>query len=152
MSFKTFFEHLFPWLYNASKRAWDDLSKDQQESVKHGSGIIAILNEEIGKAPADLRKLITEKFPDLSEPDAERGIFDLAHMLNLVHKENDFDDATLVIQNYLTSHIGVKWEGVSKMAASFLGIILNPTLTVFAKIELAAEFAYDTFFRKKTAA
>lgn len=149
MSLITWLEKVLPFLFKAAKREWDSLPATEQNAILHGSGVLDILNTETGKLPAEVRAAITKKFPDLDEATLEKGLFELAHTFGLLPKENDLDDCITLLQTYLSSQQGVKWAAVIQSAANILAIIVAPAGTIFAKIGMLMEYAYQTFFKKK---
>ena len=64
MPFLSFLGKFFTHLFNGAQKAYDKLSPEEKASLIHGSGIIDILNKEIGKTPSEIRALILAKYPD----------------------------------------------------------------------------------------
>lgn len=153
---KTFFGRLlliiggvFTHLFQGAKKTYEDLPADQQAALQHGSGVIAIISQEVGKEPAEIRADIKAQFPDLDEASLENGLFTVAHAFNIEPKLNDIDDCISLLQTYLTTLTGNVWEGITHSLASLLAVIVAPPGTKFAAVGSLIEYVYETYFQKK---
>ena len=153
---KTFFGKLFEAIgsifthvFNGAKKTFNQLSDEQKEALKHGSGVMALITQELGKTPAEIRYLILTQFPDLDVPKLEAGLFQIAHSFNLLPKENDLEDIIGKLQTYLESLNGNFWDGITQAAANILAVFMAPAGTKFAAVASLMEYVYQTFFKKK---
>lgn len=151
----TFFGKLFGWIgdifshvFEGAKKTYESLTPEQQAALLHGSGIIDILNTEVGKTPAEIRALIIQRFPDLDEAKLEAGLIATAHAFNLAVDINSIEDVIAQLQAYLSSLHGNIWESISHGVAGLLAVLFSPSDTKFAAIGSLVEYVYQTFFKK----
>lgn len=142
--------HFFKGLFNEAERAWNKLEPEIQTALLHGSGVIAIVNENLDKTPDFVFELIQKKFPDLTEEKLKAGLVKVNEAFKIAEDINNADLLTLLknLQTFLSSLHGSFWEGVSSTLAQLLSIALAPEMTPFAKISLLAEFVYNKFIKK----
>jgi hypothetical protein len=149
MSFKTFLQHLLPFLYKASRREFDKLNPEQQAAFFHGSGILDILRKQIGKAPEETRALILLTYPDLTEETLNTGLVQAAHAYNIEVGVNNIDNTISLIQVYLSLEHGKLWDGIMDGFASLITIVLAPAGTPSAKILMLMRYVYERYIQKK---
>lgn len=139
----------FVGLFNAAKKAYNKLSDDQKDALQSGVGLIAILNENIEKAPAEVRLLIQAKFPKLNEQALETGLFSVAQSFGITQFSN-LEEAIVAVQGHLNSLEGKAWAVASHSAAALLSVLFAPTETKVAAIVSLLEWVYQHFIKKAT--
>lgn len=154
---KTFFGRLlaaiggiFKHVFEGARKTFDQLTPEQQAALKHGSGVVALINSELNNTPAEVRAAILEQFPDLDIATLETGLFQVATSFNLAPKEHNLEDIIAALQAYLSTLHGSIWEGITQGVASVLAVILAPAGTKFAAVGQLMEYVYQTFFKKKS--
>lgn len=140
---------IFTGLFNEMKKVYNDLPQEAKDALLHGTGIIDILNTEIGKTPAELRALILSKYPDLDETKLEEGLFRLIHVFKLLPDSNNIDDVITAIQSHLKSLEGKEWATFSHAASSLLAALFSGPETKVASIVSLIEYVYQHFFKKQ---
>lgn len=140
---------IFVGLFKSAKKTFEQLTPEQQEALKNGSGIIALINTELGKTPAEVRASIKEQFPNLDEATLETSLFQIAHAFNLTPKVGNLEDCIYLLQTYLSLQKGNTWDGITHAAASLLAIFLAPAGTKFAAVSSLIEYVYQHFFKKQ---
>lgn len=143
----------FKGLFNAAKKTWNRLSPEVQEALQHGSGIVAIINQNIDATPDFVLEAILKRFPELTEEKIKDGLTKVAEELKILQGVNDPDLPTLLknLQVYLGSLSGKGWAVASHLIASAFAIITAPAGTKFAAITSLIEWVYQTFFYKPKA-
>lgn len=150
---KTVFGKIFGWIgdifHNSAEKLWDGLSSEEQAGIKNGSGIIAIINKHIGDAPEVIVDAIKAEFPDVDFAVLTTGLLTICETLNIELPSVDINGAIEGLKTYLASKEGTIWEWASSSLAQLLSVIFTPNQTVFAKISMLVEFAYQTFIKIK---
>lgn len=138
----------FKSLFNSAEKIYNNLPEADKQSLLHGSGLIAILNSEINKTPAEIRAIITTKFPDMDEAVLETTLFGLAHAFGL--QATSFDDVVTALQKYLSSQSGKIWEGMSHGLASLATLFFakDSTTKTGVLIQLL-EYVYQHLIKKQ---
>jgi hypothetical protein len=139
--------HFFVGLFNAAKKAYENLSVEQQTALQNGSGIVDLINTMLDKTPEEIRAVIQAKYPNIDEKALESGLFQVANTFGLQGVAN-LDEAIAAIQKHLSSLDGKVWAVASHAAASALAIIFAPVETKVSAIVSLIEWVYQTFIKK----
>lgn len=142
------FGNIFSHVFKGAKKTYDKLSPEEQAALLHGSGVISIINTEIGKTPTEIRDAILVAYPDLDETKLENGLFTIAHAFNLAPQENNIEDIIAKLQTYLSSLKGNIWEGISHDLAGLLTIIFAPVGSKFGALISLIEYVYHRYIKK----
>lgn len=152
---KTFFGKLlaifgnaFSHVFRGAKKTYDNLSDEEKAALLHGSGVISIINTEVGKTPAEIRDSILATYPDLDLPKLENGLFIIAHAFNLVPQENNIEDIIAKLQAYLSNLKGNIWESISHDLAGLLSIVFAPVGSKFGALISLLEYVYHKYIKK----
>lgn len=150
MKHKTFFGKLFGWIgdifTDSADKLWDELTPEEQNNIKHGSGIVAIINNHLSDVPEAITKAIQDEFPDLNIVSLETALVTICNDLN-ISGITDIDGAIAAIQKWLSDKVGTKWEWASSALAELITVGLGPG-SVFQKITILIEYAYQKFIKK----
>lgn len=149
MSIFTKIGHFFAHLFNAMKRAYSNLSSEQQLALQQGTGLINLINTMVEDPAEEIRKAIHDKFPDLDEARLETALFEAAASFGL-KSINSIDDAIVAIKSHLASLTGKGWAIASHTAASVLAIAFGPADTKVASVVSLIEWVYQHFIKKST--
>lgn len=141
--------NFFSGLFKSARKAYNSLSDEQKAALLHGSGIIDIINASLDKTPAEIRELITTKYPDIPEALLESGLFALAHSFKLVPASNSLEDVIEAIKNHLKSLEGKTWAVISHSLASALSVIFSPPETKVAAIVSLIEYVFQHLIKKQ---
>lgn len=139
----------FVGLFNAAKKTYSKLSDEQKAALQQGTGLVAIINDNLTLAPAEVRALIQKAFPDLDEVKLETALFEVARSFNTTGLQ-DLDGAILVLQDHLTRLDGKAWAVASHAAAALLSVLFAPADTKVATIVSLIEWVYQHFIKKST--
>ncbi len=61
-------------MFNAAQKAWNKIEPEVQQALIKGSGVIAIINENLDKTPEFVFELIQQKFPGLTKEALQDGL------------------------------------------------------------------------------
>lgn len=139
----------FVGLFNAAKKAYSKLSPEQQDALQAGTGLVAILNDNLAATPEQIRLLIQQRFPNLDEESLEKALFSVLQQFNLTVAEN-LDQAIVTIQGHLSSLEGKAWAVASHGVAAALSVAFGPKETKVATIVSLLEWVYQHFIKKST--
>ena len=149
---KTFFGKIFGWVgdifHQSAEKLWNDLTPEEQASLKNGSGVINVINKHLSDTPETIKEAITQEFPGLDPTAVETSLLDICKHLNITPPTVDLNGAIESIKTYLSSKSGRVWEWASSALAELLSAIFAPNTTAFAKISTLVEYAYRTFIKK----
>lgn len=137
----------FVGLFNAAKKAYAKLSPEQQLALQEGTGLVAIINENLDKAPAEIRALIQQKFPGIDEPKLEAALFAIIEHYRLFRASN-LDEAIQFVQSFLKSREDKEWAIASHSIAAIVTALFAPKETKASIIVSLLEFVYQTFIKK----
>lgn len=140
--------HFFAGLFNAAKKAYKNLTPEQQAALLNGSGLVEIINSMLDKTPAEVRAAIQQKFPNLPEPLIEAALFKVVHAFNLIPTTNSLEDVIAAVQKKLTELDGKEWATVSHGMAVVISVFLAPPETKVAAIVSLIEFVFQHFIKK----
>lgn len=143
----------FTGLFNAAARTWAKVSPEVQDALKHGSGILAIINQHVTEAPDFVIELIQKAYPKLDRPALLAGLRGVSLGLNVANGiiDNDLQGTVERLQKYLAglkSERAAFWAGISSLAAKLLALALAPKGTKWATFEALMEFVYQRFIKK----
>lgn len=149
MSIFTTIGHFFGDLFNAIKRAYDNLNTDEQEAAKTASGIIAVINANLTALPADVWAAIQKAYPNISEATVTAALTKVSTTLTTL-LPGTLETAITALQGYLSKYTGNEWIVITKSVVALIANELLPG-TVIQKIELVLEWVYQTFIKGKVA-
>jgi hypothetical protein len=141
--------HFFRDLFDAAKKAYNNLSPDVQNAMLNGAGVISLVNSMLDKTPAEIRAAIQAQFPNLNETQLEQGLLTMLHTFNVAPNTNSLEDAIEALKNYLSTHSGGTWETVSHSLGVALAALFAPANTKLATITSLIEFVYQHFIKKQ---
>lgn len=149
----TFFGHLLGWIgdifENAAKRLWDNLTPEEQASLKHGSGIVSVINSHLQEAPEAIALAIETEFPDLDLKALETPLLNACAALGVAPPTLDVNGAISAIQIWLASKQDNKiWSWASSAVSELITVALMPNSTFFEKVSIIIQWVYDTFIKK----
>jgi hypothetical protein len=136
-----FFKDVWTKFMIQGKAAYDALPEDQKIAFSKGSGLVAVLNDTIGKTPAEVRTAIMTKLPNIDVAKMEVGLFTLAKQFGLTGYSN-LDECITVIQDHLSALKGKEWELASHAAACILTIIFGPDNLKVSAVASLMEIVY----------
>lgn len=105
---------------SAAKKLWESLSESDQSALKNGSGVLKVINDNIDKAPEEIKQIIEEKYPEVPL----ETIAELAAHFNLIVGDK-VEDAIAALQEWLKSKEGTVWENAMNIAAQTLSFFLS---------------------------
>jgi hypothetical protein len=147
MSQQNIFETIFGTIFhNSAEKLWNDLTPEEQETLKQGPGIVAIINTHLKDEPSIVKDLITKQYSSIGASVLEIELMAICKDLNLP-MPIDFDSAIATLQNYLGSKIGTKWKWASSSLAELLTVALSPG-TIFEKVSVLIVYAYNKYIKK----
>lgn len=143
-----FFGSIFKHVMEGAEKTFDELPKETQDALLHGSGVMDFINSQVDGLPEDIEAAILEKFPDLDMNSLKTGLLAVAKGFKLDVNENSIHDIITKIQAYLKSLEGNVWDAIVNGAANIIAIFLAPAGTKFGAIASLMEYVYQTFFKK----
>lgn len=154
--FQKLFNFKFHWvtdLFNAMQHAWNHLAEEEKAISLKASGIIAIINQNLDKAPDVVFQLIQAKFPDVTPESVHTLLSKAADFIKIGDgvAALSLEDAIKAFQNHLGSVTGNDWIAVSQKAVGALLTVLLPGTTPLNKITTILEFIYEHFVKGKIA-
>jgi BarA-like signal transduction histidine kinase len=154
-SFISVIGHFFADLFDATAKAYKNLSVQEQNAAKVASGIIAIINANLDKVPAVVYDLIALKFPQLSKEDIAMALAKVNKAIKKTDELNvspDLETELLFLQEHLKSYKDKEWIVITKAVVALLAIVFAPQDTIVQKIELVLEYVYQNFIKGKVTA
>lgn len=154
--FQKLFNFQFHWLknlFNSMEKIWEHLGADEQAVSLKASGIIAIINANIGATPDVVFKLIQAKFPEVTPESVQLLLNKAGDYLKVADgiATMTLEDAIKAFQTHLNSVTGNDWVATTQHAVAALLNVLLPTTTPLQKITTILEFIYDNFVKGKIA-
>lgn len=155
---KTFFGKLFGFIgdalfsifHSAYEKLWKELTPEEQANVVHGSGVVAVINEHLQDAPGVIVTSAQEKFPDLNLQAVEQWLLSACATLGITPPTIDIHGAITAIQKWLVDKgTGKFWEQASQSLVEIIVLIATPSQTIFQKLSVLIEWAYQTFVKPK---
>lgn len=144
-----FFGSIFKHVMEGAEKTFNELPKETQDALLHGSGVMEFINTQVDALPEDVEAAILEKFPDLNMDSLKVGLLAVAKGFKLDVDENSLHDIVSKIQAYLKSLEGNVWNAIVNGAANIVAVFLAPAGTKFGAIASLMEYVYQTFFKKK---
>lgn len=144
-----FFGSIFKHVMEGAEKTFNELPKETQDALLHGSGVMEFINTQVDALPEDVEAAILEKFPDLNIDSLKAGLLAVAKGFKLDVDENSLHDIVSKIQAYLKSLEGNVWNAIVNGAANIVAVFLAPAGTKFGAIASLMEYVYQTFFKKK---
>jgi hypothetical protein len=144
-----FFGSIFKHVMEGAEKTFNELPKETQDALLHGSGVMEFINTQVDALPEDVEAAILEKFPDLNMDSLKAGLLAVAKGFKLDVDENSLHDIVSKIQAYLKSLEGNVWNAIVNGAANIVAVFLAPAGTKFGAIASLMEYVYQTFFKKK---
>lgn len=143
--------HFFAGLFNAAQKVWNKLSPELQAAMSQGSGIVAILNDNIGKPGSELLALIKAAYPALNEEQLKAGLDHAISYLAIGQDAVDPDLGTTLenIAKHLDAAQGTHWAQASHDIYLILAKIFAPEGSKFSVFVQLAEFVYHNFIKKR---
>jgi hypothetical protein len=145
----SFFGSIFKHVMEGAEKTFNELPKETQDALLHGSGVMEFINTQVDALPEDVEAAILEKFPDLNMDSLKAGLLAVAKGFKLDVDENSLHDIVSKIQAYLKSLEGNVWNAIVNGAANIVAVFLAPAGTKFGAIASLMEYVYQTFFKKK---
>lgn len=145
----SFFGSIFKHVMEGAEKTFNELPKETQDALLHGSGVMEFINTQVDALPEDVEAAILEKFPDLNIDSLKAGLLAVAKGFKLDVDENSLHDIVSKIQAYLKSLEGNVWNAIVNGAANIVAVFLAPAGTKFGAIASLMEYVYQTFFKKK---
>lgn len=127
---------------SAAKKLWESLSPEQQGALKAGSGVMKIINDNIGESPEVIIGIIREKYPKVNID----SILELANQFNL-QVEDKIEDAIIKIQEWLSTKEGSNWDNAMNIAAQTLSFFFSDKEARPGIIAALAEKVYRWFIK-----
>lgn len=140
MSLISILQSIFPFLFNAAKKQWNNLPKDQQEALLHGTGITQIIKDNLDKTETEVKGLIVVY--------TGRASTDVNNILDNVFKE--FNVFTLAeLQTLLKgAQNTLKWNGTLTTIASAISIFISGGKLTWEGLLIGLlQFAYKQFIK-----
>ena len=141
---------IFSNLTLSVEKIWDHYEPELQQAIKDGSGIVALINTNIDKAPDFIYAAIQQEFPHITKASVDALLAKVATDFNLL-QNGVVPDPLTTIQNiltYLSAHTGSEWEKVSEFIANTIALFLAPAGTIWNKIGTVMWWVYQTFIKK----
>jgi len=146
MSLKTFLEKLFPFLFAAMQRTWDQLTPIQQSAITNAGQIGQLLKNNLDMLGDDLKVLIAKQ---TGLPDELIGnmLLSLAAKFGLTTTSEN--DAIAFLQKKLNAAASdEEWNGLLTIILNAGGIILSGGSLNWAQIAIGiGEWAYHKFVK-----
>ncbi|MES2779874.1 MAG: hypothetical protein V4651_08240, partial [Bacteroidota bacterium] len=117
-----------------------------KQALQNGAGIVDIINDNLGKAPAEIRALLKEKFPGLDEAKLENVVKQVCEMFNL--PVTTLDEGITAIQAHIDKFDEAKWAVLSHSIASAFSILFAPPETKVKVFVSLIEYVYQRWFKK----
>lgn len=150
---KTWFGRLLASIFGgfvrSAKRTYNNLPKETQDALVHGSGIWDIINNMLDEVPGRVREAIQEKYPDLNITVIESSLYLIAKSFNLSPKSNNLDDTIDSLQGYLKGLEGKFWAAASRTGSTLLAAIFAPPETKLEALASLIGTVYHWLVKKK---
>jgi hypothetical protein len=152
--FGKFFEKIGVWhpkIIDGIEDLYNKLHDVEKVEVTKASSWIAILNDNVGKTPEDIFKLIQVKFPDVTREYVTEKLNKLNAQILKVDASipESFEDALTKLQDYLGKFQGNTWISMTRATVSVLADVLLNGQSPVQTIETVLEMVYQTFVKDK---
>jgi hypothetical protein len=138
----------FADIFKHSEELYEKLTDEEKKAAEWAYGVIAVVNANLDKVPAEIKEIIADKYPDLS-PDLIHGFLDrLLNDLKAVDNKIPLtlEDALEALKTYLSKLDGDVWKTISSGVGSALAVLLSPGTPV-QKFTAVAEYIYQVFVK-----
>lgn len=141
-----FFNHLL----DSGKKLYKKLSDFEKELAIKVSGITAIINANLDKAPPIVFSIIEAAFPMVTKAEIQGALNKVnAFILNVSSwVSGDLETDLKHVQDYLKTFKGNEWVVATKHVINIVTVFFAPTVFI-QKIEAALEYVYQTFVKGK---
>ena len=143
----------FTGLFNEAKKAYKELSKEEQVALKTASGVINVINTNIAAAPPFVLDLIKSAFPGLDITKITGLLQVAAKDLGIVADATNTDDLTVLIKN-IQDHLSAKakegdsaWAKASHVGYLAIAVFLAPVNLKVAAIVSLSEYVYHDLIK-----
>ena len=142
----------FVGMFNATKKAWKQVSPELQAAMLTGSSIVNTFNQYLNGAPSDILDQIKKDFPLLGDPKLTEILNKVSTDLGIAENLNNTDLLTTVlgIQKVLVDKKvadGTAWAKASHTGYLAISAILAPPSTKFAALVAFAEYVYHDLIK-----
>jgi hypothetical protein len=140
----------FGIVIDKGEQLYEELSDEEKQAAQWGSGVLAVVNQDLNAIPADVIKVIEQKFPELDLDTLHGFIDELRNKVDTVQSQIPLtlEDAIAWLQGHLK-----KYEGdnttlgiITKGLANILALIFVPG-TAAQKIGGALEYIYHLIIK-----
>lgn len=138
---------IFTSVFNGAKKAFNALDPEEQEALKTGSGLAAVIQDNLEKAPEAVIEALQKQFPKLNAKKLEESVFSMANSVGLT-KFNSLVEAVDAIQEFVRTKTGRDWANAMDTIAKGAAIFLAPKKTKASVIFSLMVFVYHTFIKK----
>lgn len=149
-SIGTFFSHIF----NDVKKVWDSFEPELQAAVTKSSTILAIVNQNINAAPADVFALISSVFPGITETEISSILNKGMNVLQNI-QTNVSPDLATTLQNYkvyMANVTGNNFVTIMKALVTIGADLLAPNVSIIQRIYTVLDYVYETLVKPKVTA
>lgn len=143
-----FLESIFPFLFNALKRSWDNLTEQQQQALVNAGAIGQFLKNNLNALGGDLVSLISNDL-NLDKSIVEATLIALAGKFGL--NTASVDEAVAFLQKKLQSaNSDAEWNGLLNIILNTGATILSGGALDWVHIALGlGEWVYQNFIAQK---
>jgi hypothetical protein len=139
----------FTNLFAGAEHAWKKLSPEVQAAMLKASGIVAVINANIGLTPQFILDAIKKKFPEFSE-DKIKSILKSAGEGLAVGEGINSDDLLKMIEAFdafLAKQKGTNWERMSRTIALGIAVALAPGATKLEALASLIGYVYHAYVK-----
>lgn len=141
----------FSGLFKSAKKTWNKLSPEIQNAMLKGSGLVAIINDNVDKAPDFVIDIIKKKYPDFSIEKIKEAIKKGSEGLTIAGGINDNDLAVTIgnLQKYLSTLEGKTWAKISHTLGLGISAAIAPKETKMAALSSLLDYVYHDLIKGK---
>jgi hypothetical protein len=139
----------FTKLFAGADHAWKKQSPIFQAAMIRGSGIIAIMNANVGLTPQFILDAIKKKFPDFTEDKIKSLLKQTGEGLAIGEGINSDDLLTMIeaFVAFLAKQKGTNWERISRTLALGIAVAIAPGETKFEAFASLIGYVYHAFIK-----
>lgn len=132
---------------------YEQLESSEQLAIQEASGLIAVINANLDATPDFIFEIIKLKFPEISKEKVTEVLSKATIALKLVEDNTpeNFDDAIVELQVFLSKYEGSTWINATKFVVTELANVLTHRETPVEIIATVLDFVYRTFIKGKIA-
>lgn len=157
---KTFFGKLlaaiggiFKPAFKGAEKAYNELTPEQQQALKDGSGMIDFINKRLDTLPGNLRAELIAQFPNQDIAKIEKTAFDVGEAFGLIKagEASSLEDLIIKLQAFLKAKKekgGKFWAHASFSLASLFAILFGPPEAKVSVVTSLLEYVYHKFIKK----